>query len=105
MDFDPAITAYVPTTGVRRIHETSVVVATEQSLAGFGQLVDDPETFPIEIVRWPAQGWRPIDANSGDQAGVTAGVSCWIVVCITTSLRRKVKGSHPHGSLLPVPRN
>jgi hypothetical protein len=74
MDFDPAITAYVPTTGVRRIHETSVVVATEQSLAGFGQLVDDPETFPIEIVRWPAQGWRPIDANSGDQAGVTAGV-------------------------------
>lgn len=74
MDFDPAVSAYVPTTGVRQVHETPVVVATERSLAGYGKLVDDPESFPIEIVRWPAQGWRPIDANSGDQGGVTAGV-------------------------------
>ena len=33
-----------------------------------------PRTFPIEIVRWPAQGWRPIDAGSGDQGGVTEGL-------------------------------
>jgi ureidoglycolate lyase len=61
----------VPTTGVRRAHETPLVLATEASLKGFGCLVDEPKTFPIEIVRWPAQGWRPIDLNSGDQGGVT----------------------------------
>jgi hypothetical protein len=66
--------AYAPTTGVRRIHETPLVVATEENLKGYGALVDDPKTFPIEIVRWPAQGWRRIDPNSGDQGGVTQGV-------------------------------
>jgi ureidoglycolate lyase len=74
MDFDPAASAYVPTTGVRRLHETPLVAATEHSLAGYGCLVDEPQRFPIEIVRWPAQGRRPIDANSGDQGGVTEGV-------------------------------
>jgi ureidoglycolate lyase len=66
--------AYIPTTGVRRVHETPVVVATETSLAGYGSLVDDPHGFPIEIVRWPAQGWRMIDTNSGDQGGIVEGV-------------------------------
>jgi ureidoglycolate lyase len=66
--------AYLPTTGVRRAHETPLVVATDASLEGYGQLVDDPKTFPIEIVRWPQQGWRPIDANSGDQGGIAQGI-------------------------------
>jgi ureidoglycolate lyase len=66
--------AYVPTTGVRRMHEAPLVVATDASLAGYGCLVDDPATFPIEIVRWPAQGWRPVDKNSGDQGGITEGL-------------------------------
>lgn len=66
--------AYVPTTWVRRVHETPLVVATEESLKGYGCLVKEPEGFPIEIVRWPAQGWRPIDLNSGDQGGVTSGL-------------------------------
>jgi ureidoglycolate lyase len=66
--------AYVPTTGVRRTHETPLVVASDSTLAGYGQLVDDPATCEIEIVRWPAQGWRPVDENSGDQGGVTEGV-------------------------------
>jgi hypothetical protein len=69
MDLDPAQFAYVPTTGVRRAHETPLVVASNHSLEGYGCLVDAPESFPIEIVRWPAQGWRPIDENSGDQGG------------------------------------
>ena len=64
---------HVPTTGVRRAHETPLVLATDASLQGYGCLVDDPKTFPIEIVRWPAQGWRPIDHNTGDQGGVTEG--------------------------------
>jgi len=66
--------AYAPTTGVRRAQETPVVVATDASLRDYGRLVDDPASFPIEIVRWPAQGWRPVDENSGDQGGVTEGL-------------------------------
>ena len=65
---------YVPTTGVRRAHTAPLVAATNERLAGLGCLVDDPGAFPIEIVRWPAHGWRPVDANSGDQGGVTEGL-------------------------------
>ena len=71
---NPAGIAYVPTTGVRRMHEAPLVLATEESLAGYGHIVHDPKSFPIEITRWPAQGWRPIDKNSGDQGGVTEGI-------------------------------
>ena len=74
MHFDAAEIAYVPTTGVRRVNEAPLVAASDDTLQGYGCLVDAPESFPIEIVRWPAQGWRPIDENSGDQGGVTEGV-------------------------------
>ncbi len=74
MDFDPGEIAYVPTTGVREVFETPLVLATDESLTDYGRLVDEPSTFPIEIVRWPAQGWRPVDENSGDQGGVTEGL-------------------------------
>ena len=79
MDIDLSTIAYTPTTGVRRVHETPIVRATEASLKGYGCLVDDPKTFPIEIVRWPAQGRRPIDENSGNQGGVVEGLFefCW----------------------------
>jgi hypothetical protein len=66
--------AYTPTTGVRDAFETPLVEATDETLAGYGRLVDDPETFPIEIVHWPAQGWRQVDAGSGDQGGVAEGL-------------------------------
>jgi len=74
MEFDSDSVAEAPSTGVRRIHEAPLVAATDESLRGYGCLVKDPQTFPIEIVRWPAQGWRPIDPTSGDQGGVTEGV-------------------------------
>jgi ureidoglycolate lyase len=74
MMIDQTDITYTPTTGVRRAHETPLVVATEASLEGYGRLVESSADFPIEIVRWPAQGWRPIDLNSGDQGGVTEGV-------------------------------
>ena len=79
MDIDLGQIASPPSTGVRRVHETPLVAATAESLAGYGCLVDDPRNFPIEIVRWPAQGWRAIDENSGDQGGVTEGLFefCW----------------------------
>ncbi len=56
-----------------------VVEATPAALDGYGFLVDDPETCRLEIVRWPAAGWRPVDSDSGDQGGTTEGtfISEW----------------------------
>lgn len=52
-----------------------VVKATAQSLEGYGTLVTgDPHQFPVEIVRWPAQGWRPVDTDCGDEGGTTEGI-------------------------------
>jgi len=57
--------------------QVPLVRATEQSLQGYGQLVDNHQDFPVEIVRWPAAGWRPVDPGTGDEAGTTSGVfSC-----------------------------
>jgi len=68
------VLAYVPTTRAGRVHETPLVIASDETLKGYGRLVDDPKAFPIEIVRWPQQGRRPIDSNSGDQGGITEGI-------------------------------
>ncbi len=50
-----------------------VVTATDENLQGFGCLVSDYQNFDIEIVQWPAQGWRPVDAGTGDEGGTTIG--------------------------------
>ena len=54
-------------------HEIRIVEATPETLKGYGYLVDDFATAKIEIVRWPAQGWRPVDPDSGDEGGTTEG--------------------------------
>ena len=56
-----------------------VVDATPSTLEGYGRLVADPKDCKIEIVRWPAQGTRPVDEGTGDEAGTTEGmfVSEW----------------------------
>lgn len=74
MDLALETIAYTPSTGVRRVHDTPLVIATPEALAGYGRLVQEPHTFPIEVVSWPAQGWRAIDAGSGNQGGVTEGL-------------------------------
>ena len=51
-----------------------VVAATSEALRGYGRLVDDPAECAVEIVRWPARGSRPVDADTGDQGGTTEGV-------------------------------
>src|SRR5580693_10657304 len=51
-----------------------VLEATDAALNGYGRLIDDPADCRIEIVRWPAQGTRPVDEDSGDQGGTTEGV-------------------------------
>lgn len=54
-------------------HETPLVRATDATLEGYGRLVDDPRECPIEIVRWPAAGRRPVDPGTGDQGGTARG--------------------------------
>jgi Ureidoglycolate lyase len=51
-----------------------LVDASDESLRGYGHLVDDRDACRVEIVRWPAQGWRPVDVDSGDEGGTTEGV-------------------------------
>lgn len=61
-----------------RYHEVPLVAATAASLEGYGRIVRDVASEKIEIVRWPATGWRPVDPDTGDQGGVAEGVfSFW----------------------------
>ena len=59
--------------GLRRVR-MPVIDATEDALRGYGFLVADRDACDIEIVRWPAQGWRHVDDDSGDEGGTTEGV-------------------------------
>lgn len=54
-------------------HQVPLIKATPESLQGYGQLVDDYRNFELEIVTWPAPGWRPVDAGTGNEAGTTYG--------------------------------
>jgi hypothetical protein len=56
------------------VREMPLVAATPASLQGYGVLVEDPQAQKIEIVRWPAAGWRPVDPDSGDEGGVAEGI-------------------------------
>ena len=51
-----------------------LVCATDETVKDYGCLVDDPDNFEIEIVTWPAAGWRPVDADTGNEGGVVNGV-------------------------------
>jgi ureidoglycolate lyase len=55
-------------------HEIPIVEATPESLKGYGRIETDFPSAKIEITRWPQQGWRPIDDDTGDQGGTTEGV-------------------------------
>ncbi|MCA0272878.1 MAG: ureidoglycolate lyase [Proteobacteria bacterium] len=54
------------------LHQVPLIIATDETVKGYGRLVDDPN-FAIEITRWPAQGWRPIDEGTGDEGGHVEG--------------------------------
>jgi hypothetical protein len=54
--------------------ELPLVNATEESLRGYGRRVADPESEQIEIVTWPAPGWRPVDPGTGNEGGITTGI-------------------------------
>ena len=54
--------------------DVPLIAANDETVQGYGCLVDDPDGFEIEIVRWPAQGWRPVDEGTGDEAGWVEGI-------------------------------
>jgi ureidoglycolate lyase len=56
------------------LHEVPLVEATDDSVQGYGCLVDHPDDIDVEIVRWPATGWRKVDEDSGDEAGWVEGI-------------------------------
>jgi ureidoglycolate lyase len=55
-------------------HDVPLVVASDDNVCDYGCLVSDPDSFEIEIVQWPAQGWRPVDAGTGDEGGTVEGI-------------------------------
>jgi len=57
-----------------RIVPMPVVDATAENLEGYGRLVKDPKECIVEITRWPSAGWRPVDSDTGDEAGTTEGI-------------------------------
>ena len=53
--------------------EIPLIKATNESLKGYGYLMDSYENSDIEIVTWPKQGWREIDKGTGNEGGATEG--------------------------------
>jgi len=53
--------------------EIPLIEATNESLKGYGYLIDTYENNNIEIVTWPNQGWRKIDKGTGNEGGSTEG--------------------------------
>lgn len=56
------------------VHRMPVVAASAETLRGYGRLLESADDAHIEIVRWPARGWRPIDDGTGDEGGITEGI-------------------------------
>ena len=53
--------------------EIPLIKATNDSLKGYGYLIDSYEDSDIEIITWPKQGWREIDDGTGNEGGATEG--------------------------------
>src|SRR5210317_284412 len=53
--------------------EIPLIKATNETLKGYGYLIDSYENSDIEIVTWPKQGWREIDEGTGNEGGSTEG--------------------------------
>lgn len=58
--------------GVARVR-IPLVDATDENITAYGRLIDSPDEQEIEIRRWPAGGWRPVDPDSGDEGGTIEG--------------------------------
>jgi|GEM_PF-52192 len=52
------------------IVKVPIVIATEESLQGFGHIVRDYEKEDVIIVTWPAPSWRPVVTETGRGGGI-----------------------------------
>src|SRR5258708_30820093 len=64
--------AALPSTGrgEARIHAVPLVVATAETLSGYGSVVTDFAAGAVTIVTWPQPGWRPVVAGTGNEGGI-----------------------------------
>ena len=53
--------------------EIPLIKATNETLKGYGYLIDSYKDSDIEIITWPKQGWREIDEGTGNEGGSTEG--------------------------------
>ena len=56
-----------------RIVDVPLVRATDGSIKGYGEIAR-ARNHRVEIVTWPARGWRQLDAGTGNEAGTTEGI-------------------------------
>jgi len=80
MTNDPVPAPCVTMDRMVSIHEEEISIvdvplrrATPDTFAGFGRLVGSFDEAEVDIVTWPAQGWRPVEPGTGNQGGVTSG--------------------------------
>ncbi len=51
-----------------------VVKGTAESLQGYGRIVEDKDSAIVDIVTWPALGWRKVVPGTGNEAGTSKGL-------------------------------
>lgn len=52
-----------------------IVKASPETLAGYGTIVypQDFDTYKVQVVTWPASGWRQVEPGTGNEGGTTQG--------------------------------
>ncbi|KAK3604361.1 hypothetical protein CHS0354_000921 [Potamilus streckersoni] len=53
--------------------EVPIILATEESLKGYGKIVSDFDQEQVEITPWPVSGWRKLCPNTGTGGGIVSG--------------------------------
>jgi ureidoglycolate lyase len=56
-----------------KIYNVKVITATERNLQGYGRIVHKFEDAKVDIVTWPAPGWRPVLEGTGNEGGTVEG--------------------------------
>ena len=60
-----------------RLLDVPLIRANRDTIKGYGEVVRDPKKQKIEIVPWPLNGSRKLDAGTGIEGGTTEGIfSC-----------------------------
>ncbi len=54
--------------------EVPIIKATPENFSEYGTIVTDFANHHVPITQWPHQGWRPVDAGTGDEGGYMEGI-------------------------------